>query len=114
VMTNEDLVRYLEGLGLKVEVLNHTSGKWIVICDFRIASGALRGQTCDVAVLWSPQVPYVAPSAIQVRPHVVAMGTRNAQQSPLGQDWQYLSRVLRGNPTPKAWLVHINTIFAEL
>ena len=41
------------------------------------------------------------------------MGTRNAQQSPLGEAWQYLSRVLRCQPTPQAWVVHINTIFSE-
>jgi hypothetical protein len=42
------------------------------------------------------------------------MGTRNAQGSPLGSEWQYLSRVLLCQPTPQAWVVHINTIFSEL
>ncbi len=113
-MTNEDLVRHLEGLGLTVETLDRgPQGKWIVVRDYPINSGTLVGQRRDVAIQWSPQVPYIAPSAIQVRPHVVPMGTRNAQGSPLGPEWQYLSRVLRCMPTPQAWIVHINTILSE-
>jgi hypothetical protein len=114
-MTNEDLVSHLEGLGHTVETLDlGPQGRWIVVRDYPVSTGTLAGQRRDVAVQWSPQVPYVAPSAVQVRPHVVPMGTRNAQGSPLGPEWQYLSRVLRCAPTPQAWIVHINTIFSEL
>lgn len=114
-MTNEDLVSHLEGLGHMVETLNSgPQDRWIVVRDYSISTGTLAGQRRDVAVQWSPQVPYIAPSAVQVRPHVVPMGTRNAQGSPLGPEWQYLSRVLRCTPTPQAWIVHINTIFSEL
>jgi hypothetical protein len=42
------------------------------------------------------------------------MGTASSQGSPLGPDWQYLSRVLRVSATPAAMLVHICTVFAEL
>ena len=113
-MTNEDLVTYGEGLGHKVEALDlGPQGKWIMLPDFPITAGSLAGQRRDLAIQWSPQVPYVPPSAIQVRPGVVPMGTHNAQQSPLGEGWQYLSRLLRGQSTPQAWFVHINTIFSE-
>jgi hypothetical protein len=113
-MTNEDLVSHLEGLGHMVETLNQGShGRWILVRDYPISTGTLAGQRRDIAIQWSPQVPYVAPSAVQVRPHVVPMGTHNAQQSPLGAERQYLSRVLRCQPTPQAWVVHINTIFSE-
>lgn len=114
-MTNEELVGHLEGLGLTVETLDlGPQGRWIVAHDYPISTGTLAGQRRDVAIQCSPQVPYVAPSAVHVRPHVVQMGTRNAQGSPLGPEWQYLSRVLRCQPTPQAWVVHINTIFSEL
>ena len=102
-MTNEELVSHLEGLGHTAETLDlGPQGRWIVVRDYPISTGTLAGQRRDVAVQWSPQVPYVAPSAVQVRPHVVPMGTRNAQGSPLGPEWQYLSRVLRCTPTPQA------------
>ncbi|SRR6266851_5268853 len=113
-MTNEELASHLEGLGHTVETLDLGHGRWIVVRDYPINTGTLAGQRRDVAIQWSPQVPYVAPSAVQVRPPVVPMGTRNAQQSPLGPEWQYLSRVLRCQPTPQAWVVHINTVFSEL
>jgi hypothetical protein len=113
-MTNEDLVSHLEGLGHMVTLDHGPQGKWILLHNYPISTGTLASQRRDVAIQWSPQIPYVAPAAIQVRPHVVPMGTRNAQQSPLGPEWQYLSRILRGQPTPQAWLVHLNTIFSEL
>jgi len=112
-VTNEELVAYLESLGRKVETPDLPSGRWIILPEYSIVAGTLAGQTRDIAIQWMPQVPYVPPSAIHVRPAVVPMGTHNAQQSPLGADWQYLSRVLRVPPTPQAWLVHINTIFSE-
>jgi hypothetical protein len=112
-MSNEDLVAYLQGLDHQVETLDLPGAKWIIVPQYPISTGSLTGQVRDIAILWSTQMPYVPPSAIQVRPHVVPMGTHNAQASPLGGDWQYLSRVLRGQPTPQAWLVHINTIFSE-
>lgn len=113
-MTNEDLVNHLVGLGQTVETHNRGSqDRWIVVHDYPISTGTLAGKTRDLAIQWSLQIPYVAPSAVHVRPHVVPMGTRNAQQSALGPEWQYLSRVLRCQPTPQAWVVHINTIFSE-
>lgn len=114
-MTNDELVAYLKGLGLKVEVLGLSSSpEFIVIRTYVIACGPLRGSQHDVAIQWQPLIPYVPPSAIHVRPHVLPMGQRNSQASPLGADWQYLSRVLRGPATPAAWITHINTVFAEL
>lgn len=113
-MSNEDLITYLRDLGLRVEILEVTGAQFIAARDYVIPSGSLTGQTRDVAIQWSDQVPYVPLPAVHVRPHVVAMGQRNSMASALGADWQYLSRILRVAPTPKAWVTHINTVLAEL
>ena len=114
-MTNQELVDYLKGLGLQVEVLGPPSAPtFIVVRGYAIPQGRMRGTNHDVAIQWQPLVPYVPPTAIHVRPHAVPMGQRNSQASPLGPDWQYLSRVLRGTPSPAAWIAHVNTVFAEL
>ena len=114
-MTNEDLVKHVEGIGLKVEILDVAgASRYIAIRDYEICAGRLKGRKVDVALQWMPQIPYVASSAVHVRPHLVAMGTANSQQSPMGADWQYLSRVLRVVPTPSAIVTHIATVLAEL
>jgi hypothetical protein len=115
-VTNEELVAYLQGLGHTVEILVSpvAPDRFIVIRDFDVRAGSRAGQRHDVAIQWSTAVPYVAPSAIHVRPLAVAMGTASSQASPLGPDWQYLSRILRVPATPPAMLVHICTVLAEL
>ena len=114
-MTNEELVAHLKDLGLRIEILEPVPGvRFIVARDFLIAHGPLHGQRHDVGIPWQPLLPYVAPSSIHVKPHAVPMGQRNSQASQLGPDWQYLSRVLRGQPSPAAWVVHVNTVLSEL
>lgn len=114
-MSNEDLVKHIEGIGLKVDTLDVAgTGRYIVIRDYVICAGRLRGQRIELAIQWMNQVPYVAPSALHVRPHLVAMGTASSQGSPIGPEWQYLSRVLRVPPTPTAMMTHIATVLAEL
>jgi hypothetical protein len=114
-VTNQQIVDYVKGLGLRVEVLGPPSSpSFIVIRDYVIPHGRLTGRKHDVAIQWQTSVPYVPPAAIHVHPHVVPMGQLNSQASPLGAEWQYLSRVLRVAVSPSAWIVHINTVFAEL
>lgn len=77
----------------------------------------LAGRTCDVALQHSATVPYVVPPAIHTRPPLVAMNMSNhlrTQPSPLGPEWQYWSRVLRGQPSPQAMIAHLATIFSEV
>jgi len=113
---NEDLVAYLRGLGHTVEILEPpvAPNRFIVIRAYEVRNGSRAGQRHDIAIQWSTSVPYVAPSAIHVRPFAVAMGIASSQGSPLGADWQYLSRLLRVPATPAAMLVHICTVFAEI
>ena len=112
-MTDQDLVDYLRSLNLSVSAREAGGNKYIVIRDYPVPCGSLRGQLRDVAVMWSGQVPYVLHSSVHFRPNVVTMGSANSQASPLGQDWQYLSRVLRGQPSPQRILTHINTVLSE-
>lgn len=115
-MTNEELIAYLKGLGLVVETLDSPggAGRFIVVHDHSIVIGRLAGERRDVAVMWSAQVPYIMHSSVHVRPAVVPMGSAGSQASPLGGGWQYLSRVLRGQPTPQRIVAHINTVLAEI
>jgi hypothetical protein len=116
-VTNEDLEAHLRDIGHAVEQLTGNDGApYIVIRDYHIMRGSLAGRTCDVAIQRSSSVPFVAPPAIHTRPPLVAMDMTNplrTQQSPIGPDWQYWSRVLRSQPTPAAIVAHIATIFSE-
>lgn len=117
-MTNEDLEAYLRQLGFTVAQLPGAYGtSYTVIHDYPITTGSLARRTCDVALQHSAAVPYVAPAAIHTRPALVPMdmvGRYRTQQSPLGSEWQYWSRLLRGQPTPQALVAHIATIFSEV
>lgn len=117
-MTNEDIEAHLRAIGYVVEQFSGNDGTpYIVIRDYLISRGSLAGKTCDVAIQRSPSVPYVAPTAIHTRPALVPMDMINplrTQQSPIGPDWQYWSRLLRGQATPAALVAHIATIFSEV
>jgi len=114
-MTYEDLVRHLEAIGYTVEQVTGQDGQsYLVIRSYRITVGSLAGQTCDVAIQRMPAVPFVLPPAIQTRPALIPMGSRNTQASGVGSEWQYWSRVLRVPPTPEAIVTHIATIFGEV
>jgi hypothetical protein len=78
--------------------------------------GSLAGRICDVAIERVSAVPYVAPAAIHTRPALVPMdmNTLRTMQSALGPDWQYWSRLVRGQPTPQRMVAHIATIFSEV
>jgi hypothetical protein len=114
-MTNEQLEAYLKQTRFRVEDIEGADhNHYIVIRDYPITVGSLAGHTCDVAIQRVTSVPYVLPSAIHTRPELIPMGTRNTQQSGIGSDWQYWSRVLRTPPTPRAIVTHIATVFSEV
>lgn len=117
-MTNENLKSHLGAIGYAVEHLTGNDGTpYLVIRDYRIATGSLAGRTCDVAIQQAASVPYVAPPAIHTRPALVPMDMTNplrTQPSPIGPEWQYWSRLVRGQPTPAVIVAHIATIFSEV
>jgi hypothetical protein len=114
-MTNEDLQAYFRGIGLGGEIVAAVNGaRFIVGRDYLITKGSLVGRRCDVAVQWSDAIPYVPAPAIHTRPPLIPMGTRNTQASPLGDEWQYWSRRMVAELTPKAVVAHIATILSEV
>jgi hypothetical protein len=114
-VSNDELLEHIKAVGLTVELIAaNGAGKFIVVRGFPIRGGSLDGEVRDLAWPWVPSIPYVAPTAIHVRPHAVPMGSRNSQASPLGPEWQYLSRILRVPPTPVTVVAHFATVLAEL
>jgi hypothetical protein len=114
-VSNEDLQAHLRALGLGGEVVTGASGaRFIVAAGYVVTKGSLAGTRCDVAVQWSDSTPYIPAPAIHTRPALVAMGTRNTQGSDLGQDWQYWSRRMVAQPTPKSIMAHIATVLGEI
>lgn len=116
-MTNEDLERYIQSLGWKIDHYSVVPQTFIVIHGYVIPVGSLAGQSCDIAIERTTTVPYVAPPAIHTRPVLVPMDMVSAlrtQPSILGGDWQYWSRVVRGQPTAQKIVAHIATIFSEV
>jgi hypothetical protein len=109
-----DLEAHLEELGLSVEPVSAGGQSFAVIQGVEIPDGSHAGETCDVGILRTDDDPWVPQAAIHVRPHLVAMGTHNSQASPLGPDWQYLSRRFDRPPTPKTFFAHIVTVLGEL
>ncbi len=117
-MTNEELESHFRSLGWVAERLIGNDGlTYIVVRDYRINAGSLAGRSCDVAIAASSGVPYVAPAAIHTRPALVPMDMSSSlrtQQSSIGPEWQYWSRVLSVQPTPRTMVTHIATIFSEV
>ncbi len=113
-MTNEDLEAHFQALGWKVEHHVVEPQIFIVIHDYLIQVGSLAGRSCDIAIERTTAVPYVAPPAIHTRPALVLMGSLSTMQSRLGPDWQYWSRLLRGQPTPQRIVAHIATALSEV
>ena len=116
-MTNEALEAYFQALGWNIDRQVVGSQTFIVIRYYMISTGSLAGRSCDVAIERTTTVPYVAPAAIHTRPALVPMDMNSSlrtQASALGADWQYWSRVVRGQPTPQKIVAHIATIFSEV
>lgn len=114
-MSNQDLIDYLLSLGHHVGTVRAPSNvDFIVITAFTVPTGKEAGHKVDVGIQFSTQIPYVAPSAIHVRPPVVAAGTQSSRDSELGTGWQYLSRQAARVTSPKEMVAHIVSVLGEL
>jgi len=113
-MTIDEFEQYLASTGHAVESTKVGGDNYVIIKEVAISAGSKAGKTCEVGILRSTANPWVPQAAVHVRPHLVAMGTLSSQASPLGLEWQYLSRRFDRVPTPKAFLAHILTVLGEL
>lgn len=114
-MTIDELEQHLVSVGHAIAQSTGADGSpYVIIKAVPISAGSHAGKSCDVGIMRSTANPWVPQSAVHVRPHLVAMGTASSQASPLGSDWQYLSRRFDKAPTPKAFLAHILTVLGEL
>ena len=113
-MTIDEFERHLASTGHVVESATGGANAYLVIKNVPISAGSHKGKICDVGILRSTANPWVPEAAVHVRPHLVQMGKASSQASPLGSDWQYLSRRFDKVPTPKAVLAHILTVLGEL
>jgi len=77
---------------------------------FAIVTLTSNGTTYEVGFKRTAGTPWVPESALHVRPHRVPMGQLSSQVSPLGGDWQYLSRQFNRTPTPKSFVAHILSV----
>ena len=113
-MLVDELEQYLSALGLVVQRLTLGEQTYLHIKDVGIGGGTLDGKRCEVAILRTTETPWVPQAAVHVRPHLVTMGQASSQASPLGPDWQYLSRRFDKAPTSRAFLAFIYTVLGEL
>lgn len=113
-MTIDEFEQHLVSTGYAVESVSAGGSSYIIIKAVPISAGSHAGKTCDVGILRSTDNPWVPQAAVHVQPHLVEMGKASSQASPLGSDWQYLSRRFDKVPTPKAFLAHILTVLGEL
>jgi hypothetical protein len=105
-MQLEDLETHLASVGLDHENTQGGSDTFLVIQKIMASDGV----TYDVGVKRTAGTPWVPESALHVRPHRVPMGQNSSQGSPLGGEWQYLSRQFNRPPTPKSFLAHVLTV----
>jgi len=105
----------MRGLGFTVDPLRGVDGQeYTVIGSVTVKTGALRGQTCDVAIQRSGSIPWIPPAAIHTRPILVPMGTAATQASGIGPEWQYWSRRFDRPATPTNLWTHILTVLGEV
>ena len=116
-MTIEDFEKYLRSLDLCVEVLTGDDNqRYTVVRDYELSSGALQGKRCDIAIQRTESIPYVPPPAVHTRPQLVPMVMEEplkTQQSGIGPDWQYWSRIFEHRPTPRNLWAHILTVLCD-
>jgi hypothetical protein len=113
-MVIEDLEKYAQKIGLAFDYLSAGEQAFLRLKGIRIRAGSHGGKECDVAIMRTAGTPWVPQAAVHVTPHLVAMGQRDSQGSPLGPEWQYLSRRFDHVPTPKTFMTHILTVVEEL
>lgn len=113
-MTAEEFEQHLASTGHSLESAQVGADRYLLIKAVPISAGSRAGKRCDVGILSSAAVPWVPQAAVHVRPHLVAMGQAASQASPLGAEWQYLSRRFDRASTPKGFLAHILTVLGQL
>jgi hypothetical protein len=109
-----DLEAHLQQIGLSTGELTASGQSFMVIKDVPINRGSHEGQHCEVALLRSNDNPWLPEAKLHVRPHLTPMGQNFSQPSPLGADWQYLSRRFDRPPTPRSFYAHILKVLGEL
>ena len=114
-MNNQELEQYFVELGWDVGTIRGQDGlDYLVIRNYDIRAGVLRGRRVDVAIQKVHTVPYTPPPAIHTRPALVDMNRFRTQASGIGPEWQYWSRLLKRQATPHIMETHIATIFSEV
>lgn len=109
-----ELESYIGELGLSTGELTANGQPFLLIKDVPINGGSHAGQHCDVALRRSNDNPWLPEAKLHVRPHLTQMGQNYSQPSPLGTDWQYLSRRFDRPPSPRSFYAHILTVLGEL
>lgn len=105
-MTLDDLDKHLVAIGKATETKTVGSDVFTVIKGFTASNGS----TYDVGVKRNAGTPWLPEAALHVRPHRVTMGQSASQASPLGGEWQYLSRRFERPPTPQSFVAHVLTV----
>jgi hypothetical protein len=117
-MSADEIEAYARSVGLDVSAIVGSDNKsYTVFTGYTIVNGPLAGNKCDVAFERVNTVPYCFPAAIHTRPAMVAMNMQNGlrtQASNIGPEWQYWSRLLRHEQTPRNVVAHIASIFRDL
>jgi hypothetical protein len=114
-VTIEEFERHLVDSGYSADPLTGADSQaYILLKTVTIGGGRCAGQTCAVAILRNSGQPWAPQAAIHVRPHLVPMGQQSSQASPIGVEWQYLSRRFDRAPTSRNLLAHILTVLAEI
>jgi hypothetical protein len=113
-MVFAELEAHLADIGLSTGTLDAGGQPFLVIESVRIPGGSHAGELCEVALRKSQDNPWLPEAQIHVRPHLTPMGQNSSQASPLGPDWQYLSRRFDRPPTPRSFFAHILSALAEL
>lgn len=105
-MTLDDLDKHVIAIGKSTETKTVGSDVYTVIKAFTPSNG----ETYEVAIKRTAGSPWLPEAALHVRPHRVKMGENSSQDSPLGKDWQYLSRRFERPPTATSFIAHILTV----
>jgi hypothetical protein len=105
-MTLDDLDKHLIAVGRPTETKVVGNDVYTVIKGVAVSNG----NTYDVGVKRNAGTPWLPEAALHVRPHRVTMGESASQASPLGNEWQYLSRRFERPPTPQSFIAHILTV----
>ena len=122
-MPNEKFINGLKDLGHTVEILGDTR---IIISNYLIEEGRLKGQTIKVGFEVPPDFEITPPTGPHITPCLLTINesaTTHPEKvvaSPFGPEWQYLSRPYPNNYWPnsartvKEYMRHIKHILNTL